>query len=828
MRVRLSRAPVATAALLCGAVMLLPFARSSVGYATSHLSIVSRAAVPSACQSDLTTASQSAVVACLRQQVKYVFVLYQENRSFDSYFGTFPGAQGIYAQPVGQTPGYYQAITNTDGTPSTIQPFRIGPSQFAADTDDIDHSHPRIDAKMNVVNGTPQMDKFAAVEEQKYTSSATPSLLAKQYGELSMAYEDCDTVPLLWNYAKNFTLMDNIYQQMTGPSTPGNLAIFGAQAGQTQQIRHPNQSITDNGSGAPGVPVLNDLCPQWGSSADPYKGTTGIPFNSIRECSAKSTPPFQINLTYPTLAVSLAGSNALKTFNDTNDLGGGSDIADLNANVVSGTQTLSDTGVVAANNTQEIPWGWYQEGYHNATDPTSTVDPSNAPGTGNVPLGSYIAHHNGPQYFGYIANNQIENRHLHSLTDFFSALTPSATSPAAGGVYYVKGGYYNFLGSNSAQLKPADQSPLAQLNFVGDDDHPAYSDAQISEALVGQEVNAIASSQYWPNSAIIITWDDSEGDYDHVQPPVENNGPSATGFIADGPRVPFLLISPFSKQQVVHTPGDHGSVVKFVDTLFNLVPLANLPAEYQARQAASQPNYGPDDSLTPGISNLVDAFDPAKLDGTTPALSSSLATVPAGFNLFPTQEGQGCQEVGVTPAQPLAGESAAMPLDFNPRPSTEKGTTAVTKTVTVAGARLTGVGANGLTTSLQTLYILPGTVRTPTAIGVTGVISGAAAPDTSGATTAVGDLLQLRIAGAGASNQGQRRFPALLRLSYNRAALPAGGMAGSLAVYRFDPLTNRYTRVVSRDNGQGSVLSVITTNVPPRDYYELRGRSSGR
>jgi len=53
-------------------------------------------------------------------------------------------------------------------------------------------------------------------------------------------------------------------------------------------------------------------------------------------------------------------------------------------------------------------------------------------------------------------------------------------------------------------------------------------------------------------------------------------------------------------------------------------------------------------------------------------------------------------------------------------------------------------------------------------------------------------------------------------------------MAGSLAVYRFDPLTNRYTRVVSRDNGQGSVLSVITTNVPPRDYYELRGRSSGR
>ncbi len=349
MRVRFSRAPIATAALLCGAVMLLPFARSSVGYATSHLSIVSRAAVPSACQSDLTTASQSAVVACLRQQVKYVFVLYQENRSFDSYFSTFPGAQGIYSQPASQTPGYYQAITNTDGTASTIQPFRIGPSQFAADTDDIDHSHGRIDAKMDVVNGAPQMDKFAAVEEQKYTSSVTPSLLAKQYGELSMAYEDCDTVPLLWSYAKNFTLMDNIYQQMTGPSTPGNLAIIGAQTGQTQQIRHPDQAVVGTGDNYanPGVPVLNDLCPHWGGPTDPYANTTGIPYNSFKECrntGSGRTTTTQINLTYPTLPVSFAGPNAIKTFNDTNDLGGGSDIADLNASVVSGTQTLSDTG----------------------------------------------------------------------------------------------------------------------------------------------------------------------------------------------------------------------------------------------------------------------------------------------------------------------------------------------------------------------------------------------------------------------------------------------------------------------------------------------------
>ena len=46
------------------------------------------------------------LVRLLQQKVKYVFVLYQENRSFDSYFGTFPGAEGLYSHPAAQTPGF--------------------------------------------------------------------------------------------------------------------------------------------------------------------------------------------------------------------------------------------------------------------------------------------------------------------------------------------------------------------------------------------------------------------------------------------------------------------------------------------------------------------------------------------------------------------------------------------------------------------------------------------------------------------------------------------------------------------------------------------------
>ena len=127
---------------------------------------------------------------------------------------------------------------------------------YAADTDDIDHSHPRIVAKMGIQSGVPQMNQFAQVEELKYwTSGPTPSLKAKQMGELAMAHEDCDTVPLLWGYADQFVLFDHIFQTMTGPSTPGNLAIIGAQVGQTQWVLHPDLGYTDNGSSVRGDPV---------------------------------------------------------------------------------------------------------------------------------------------------------------------------------------------------------------------------------------------------------------------------------------------------------------------------------------------------------------------------------------------------------------------------------------------------------------------------------------------------------------------------------------------------------------------------------------------
>ena len=590
----------------------------------------------------------------IRRHIRYVFVIYQENRSFDSYFGTFPGADGLYSRPAAETPGFAQLLLGRDGKPGTIRPFRIGPRQFAADTDDIDHSHSRILAKMHIVGGRPRMDRFALVEERKYSPFGNPSLEARQFGELTMAHEDCDTVPLLWRYADRFVLFDRIFQLIAGPSTPGNLAIIAAQSGQTQWALHPNEAFRGDGDAGMGVPVVNDADPFWGSQLD-YSANK-MPVNPR---DIKGKPPHlhlyatQRNLTFATLPLTLRGKTLARTSKADSDPD--TDLADVR----------DDIRAVTRAGNPAFGFGWYEEGYdREPTDP----GPTDAEGS----HASYVTHHNGPQYFGYIANNPELRGQLHGLADFFTALDKRAL-PKSGGVFFIKGGYKNTLG-----LKPADPDPKVQKNFLGDDDHPGYSDAQLSEALVAEAINRIAASPYWAESAIILTWDDSEGDYDHVPPPVRSRGPDGS-VVTDGPRVPLLVISPYAKaHRVAHAQGDQASVVKFVDRLFGLTPLALLPDEARARRLGlaefGLAGLGPADALVAGVADLSSAFDPARLAGRAKPLPAAYASIPERLvRNLPAASGYGCKALGITPVDEALGVANALPPDFNPRPKTDPG-----------------------------------------------------------------------------------------------------------------------------------------------------------
>jgi phospholipase C len=310
-----------------------------------------------------------------------------------------------------------------------------------------------------------------------------------------------------------------------------------------------------------------------------------------------------------------------------------------------------------------VPWGWYEEGFDR--EPT---DDTAGPLTANGSHASYITHHNGPQYFGYIANNPQETAHLHGLDDLRTALAHHAL-PAGGGVYYVKGGYQNVMG-----LKPADPDPTVQKNFLGDDDHPAYSDAQISEAMVADTINRIARSPYWKESAIVLTWDDSEGDYDHVPPPIRRQVPGEA-VQTDGPRVPLIVISPFARAHaIVHAIGDHASVVKLVDAVFGRTPLARLPDEAKASSDAQsllgKGLFGPEDDDA-SITNLLDAFDPNRLAGITPPIPATVAIVPERLvHALPQTSGYGCRAIGIVPVDVRMHLANPIPADFNPRPKT--------------------------------------------------------------------------------------------------------------------------------------------------------------
>jgi phospholipase C len=99
-------------------------------------------------------------------------------------------------------------------------------------------------------------------------------------------------------------------------------------------------------------------------------------------------------------------------------------------------------------------------------------------------------------------------------------------------------------------------------------DHAGANDGS-GPSWVASVVNAIGNSSYWASTAIIITWDDWGGFYDHVPPPAIANS-YEFGF-----RVPLIVVSPYAKAATVsHTVYDFGSILKFIENTFSLGTVA--------------------------------------------------------------------------------------------------------------------------------------------------------------------------------------------------------------------------------------------------------------
>ena len=242
-------------------------------------------------------------------------------------------------------------------------------------------------------------------------------------------------------------------------------------------------------------------------------------------------------------------------------------------------------------NGAHVTWGWFQGGFApTSTDSGGAVCGAEHELTSNgqdvSEEADYVPHHNPFEFNATTANPAHlppsslpeigytdQASHQYDMSYFADALngTGGATLPA---VSYLKPPKY-------------------------ENAHPGNSDPLEEQQFVVSTINQIEQSKYWPSTAIIVTYDDSDGWYDHATPPVINGSsdsavgdtavctsvPITVGSAEDrcgyGDRLPFLVISPYTRQNYVSgNLIDTASVVSFIED--NWLGGKRIPGSFDA------------------------------------------------------------------------------------------------------------------------------------------------------------------------------------------------------------------------------------------------------
>jgi phospholipase C len=460
--------------------------------------------------------------------IKHVVVIFNENRSFDHYFGTYPYATNPQGEPVFKgapnTPKSDNFIANPtllafNGNSSTAlngadaaNPFRLDRSQ--ANTQSQNHAYTAEQKAYD--NG--KADLFP-LNTGRGTTGGAGAFGTK--GQV-MGYFDGNTVTALWNYAQNFAMSDNAYTDGYGPSTNGVINVVSGQTNGVQMTvgSSPSNVIAD---GAGGQTLIGDIDP------------------GFDVCSSQ------------TVAGILTGKNIGNLLNDANltwgSFMGGFNLQTTNTNGSTGCGRSTFNSVVNGTKTDYVPHHAFFQ-YH-----PSTANPTHArPGS--------------MEAVGYTQLNGVTDpaNHNYDLQDFYDA---------------VKAGNYP---SVSYIKMPAYQ-----------DGHAGNSDPLNEQAGNVALINFLQQQPDWDSTAVIITYDDSDGFYDHAyaapttasydavvdqvngpglcglgpnrQPlPMGVNGKPVNGRCGPGTRVPFVVVSPYSKQNYIsHDRISQASVVRFIE-----------------------------------------------------------------------------------------------------------------------------------------------------------------------------------------------------------------------------------------------------------------------
>jgi phospholipase C len=226
-------------------------------------------------------------------------------------------------------------------------------------------------------------------------------------------------------------------------------------------------------------------------------------------------------------------------------------------------------------NQKGVTWGWFQGGFNPSarrSDGTAVCGTSHTTVAGFTSA-DYVPHHNPFQYYKSTSNphhlpptsvamigQTDQANHLYDLTDFWNALNVQ-NLPAV-----------SFLKAASYQ-----------------DGHSESSDPLDEQVFLVNTINRLQQSPEWESIAVIVSYDDSDGWYDHVMPPIVSHSNTPADALAGigncgipgpgayqarcgyGPRLPLLLISRWSKSNFVdHQITDQTSILRFIEDNWDL------------------------------------------------------------------------------------------------------------------------------------------------------------------------------------------------------------------------------------------------------------------
>ena len=542
-----------------------------------------------------TAVSSADPVADTATPIKHVVVIFQENVSFDHYFGTYPNAANTSGPTFTAAPGT-PAVDGLTGALLTANPNGVNPRRYdPAAVNDVltcDQDHNYNDEQRAFDNGA--MDRFPQTVGNG--TGKSPEGTTCVAGDV-MNYYDGNTVTALWNYAQQYAMNDRSFGTTFGPSSPGAINLVSGNTGGVDMTHtvnspsvattaKPNADLVADGQG--GFTLTSDAQPYWD------------------DCSTRD-------------AAAMSGKNVGDLLNDQGVSWGffQGGFRPTTSFADAATSTGHSNQPTASFIPDEFKSGGFNtsvphssnQGICNAVHPVGAGLPGTQAGTGQYGYkDDYIPHHQPFQYYASTANPH----HLALRTNADGTVPVDALRTIGTDTQHYADGQPQFdtpnhqydmsdfdqlvAGIGRGDLPPSALPAVSFLKASGyQDGHAAYSDPIDEQQFIVNEINALQQTPDWKSTAVVIAYDDSDGWYDHAYSGVRNPSQSVAdaltgaGMCGTGTpiageagrcgyaeRQPLLVISPWAKHNAVdHTLTDQSSILRFIEDNWALPRIAD-------------------------------------------------------------------------------------------------------------------------------------------------------------------------------------------------------------------------------------------------------------